>query len=582
MTFQSENSLYYKQQLLSQPDTAIRLTESIQVYMVLSGQCRLQLKQVNEKIRQNDIFLVPADTPYAIFTEESPLVLYEISVLPEYFQAFAPTLSGMDFEIFHIPCNSHDKIYCQLCHILAGIVFSSFSSDGIIRLKQLTHVNQLLMHIYEQFGTPEKKQEGTDDYVRQRMTEALRYIHTHYADALSLDDISAHLGLHPQYFSTFFKKHFQMGFLDYVNLYRVNHSLSALQNPSKTILDIALSCGFHSHKTYSNAFKRVYGVLPSQYRSRLDEAAPTDTEAPAEVLQHFQYLRTFWERPEKTIELVPQKSLLLNMDLANLPVQETDRRLRSISVGSGFFLLQQRTREQLERLAAECAFDYIHFRDVFSDLLKVYTDMPGRAPLYYWDDLDEVLDTIVSLGKYPFIEIGYMPRDLSSEKSQLAFSYHPHMSPPKSKALWTGLVTSFLEHCIRRYGKDHVLLWKFDFWNSPNVQFDSGYWSGTREEFFALYHWTWEAFSSVEPALQLGSPNFSLPGGMDWYEAFFSYCKEKHFKPAFLSLHLYSCLDNPEEGAPVFPYPKTTYNYLALTSTEYTRNILHFLRELLK
>ncbi len=580
--FSKEHSLYYKQALIEQPDTGIRLQEGLRIYMVLAGQCRLQLKQVNEKLRTDDIFLIPSDAPYAIFSETPSLVLYELTVLPEYFDTFAPALSDMDFKLFHIPCNDHDKIYRQLCHMLAGIVFSSFSSDCIIRLKQLTHINQLVMHIYEQFGTPVKVKESTDDYVHSRMSEALRYIHAHYMDDLSLDQISAHLGLHPQYFSSFFKKHFQMGFLDYVNLYRVNHSLSALQNPSKTILDIALSCGFHSHKTYSNAFKRVYGVLPSQYRAQpqSNADAPLTEENPT-AIQYFQKLRTYWERPEKTIEMVPQKSLLLNMDLVHMPTKITDRRIKSISIGSGFFLLQQRAKEQLTRLATECSFEYVHFRDPFSDLLKVYTDMPGREPLYYWDDLDSVLDTIVSLGKYPMIEIGYMPRDLSAESLQLAFSYHPHMSPPKSKELWSGLITSFLKHCISRYGRRQLLHWKFDFWNTPNVQFANGYWSGTQEDFFALYHLTWETFAAVDPNLQLGSPNFSLPGGMDWYESFFAFCKEKHIRPAFLGLHLYSCLDSAEEGAPIFPYPKTTYNYLSLTSTEYIRNILHFLRDLL-
>ncbi len=581
MKMNQANQIFFGQTILKNPDADIRLSGNIKICMVLSGNCQIQYRAVNQYAKTNDIFFFSSDEPYAILGMGGMLAVYELEIFPEYFRTFCPELMNLNFEIFHISHNTYDKIYQQICQILAGIVFSGMSSGSAAGLKQMTGVNQLVILLSEQFGTLQKRSENSNDYVRQRMSQALRYIHDHYKERLTLDDVSGYLGLHPQYFSTFFKKHFHMGFLDYVNLYRVNQSLAELIDPSKTILDIALNCGFNSHKTYSNAFKKAYGQLPSQFRVQMRSSDNRKEEGTEEWLTYFQFLRNYLEQPQPVLEIAPQKTLLLDMDLAKASVLEHEDRLRIISVGSGFFLTQKKMTEQLTQLAEECRFEYIHFRDIFSDLLKVYTDMGTDGPLYYWDELDTILETILRLGMFPFIEIGYMPRDLAAHRSELGYSYHPCMSAPKSCEKWSDLVRSFLEHCLNRYGRECVQKWKFDFWSSANIQFEHGYWVNDQKKFFDLYRLTWEAFQSVDPDLELGSPNFSLPSGVDWYEAFIFYCKEHAIRPAFLAIHLYSCMDDPEAGE-IFPHPPTTYNYLVLTNTDYTKNILFFLKEMLK
>ena len=92
----------------------------------------------------------------------------------------------------------------------------------------------------------------------------------------------------------------------------------------------------------------------------------------------------------------------------------------------------------------------------------------------------------MSLGLIPFLEIGYMPSDLSSFDSHLYYSSHPQVSPPKDMKKWKDLVRAFLLHCKATYG-EAIYQWKFDFWNTANLNMKNGYWGGTKEEFFELY-----------------------------------------------------------------------------------------------
>lgn len=612
---QNGNAALYSHYICTAPDTSVQLSSALQVYMVLSGECQVQFRSMNQHLKINDLFFFPMNAPYGIFGADDQLLLYGIDIYPEFFRQLCPGLLTLNFDICHVPCNTYDHTYEQLCRLLSGVVFSGMSSAADGPLKQLTYINQLIVLLGSQFGTHFQEPPASDDYRRQRMAAALEYIHHNYREKISLDDISDALGLHPQYFSSFFKKNFHMGFVDYVNLYRVNQSLAELTHSRKTILEIALSCGFHSHKSYCSAFKKFYEVLPSDYRSQNQYSQKPCGQIPCEqdpcgqnqsgqnqyghnsgskspghdpeksypqLLTHLQYLRSYWEQPESSHRLVPSKPLILEMDLSQAHVTAVDHRLKIISVGSGFFLLQKRNHEQLVKLATECKFTHVHFRDVFSDLLKIYTDPGTGQPLYYWDTLDSIIEDIHRLGMYPFIEIGYMPRELASARSELGFSYHPNVSAPKSASQWTQLIVAFLRHYMDLYGAETMRQWMFDFWNSANIGYENGYWSGDRKSFFELYRLTFEAFRSVDPQLSLGSPNFSLPDGMDWYEAFFDDCQKNNITPAFLTLHLYSCMDNIQYNPTVFPYPPTTYNYLSLTNTQYTRNILRFLKDMLK
>jgi transcriptional regulator GlxA family with amidase domain len=47
---------------------------------------------------------------------------------------------------------------------------------------------------------------------------------------------------------------------------RVEQAKTMLRENSGSLIDIALSCGFSSHAHFSNTFRHVIGVTPSEYR----------------------------------------------------------------------------------------------------------------------------------------------------------------------------------------------------------------------------------------------------------------------------------------------------------------------------
>ena len=101
------------------------------------------------------------------------------------------------------------------------------------------------------------------------MSDIKAYIDTHYADpALSLQELAQHFALSDAYLSRAFKECMDVNIMSYVEQVRINCALPLIKE-GHTFDAIAHEVGFDNTYRFRNAFKRVTGVLPSQYRSHM-------------------------------------------------------------------------------------------------------------------------------------------------------------------------------------------------------------------------------------------------------------------------------------------------------------------------
>ena len=89
---------------------------------------------------------------------------------------------------------------------------------------------------------------------------------------LSVDDVTKTLQTNSKYLSNAIKEHFQKGFIEYVNTYRVEEAIEMLKEQEKggkyahySVEMIAEEAGFANRATFYAAFKRIVGVTPREY-----------------------------------------------------------------------------------------------------------------------------------------------------------------------------------------------------------------------------------------------------------------------------------------------------------------------------
>jgi AraC-like DNA-binding protein len=94
----------------------------------------------------------------------------------------------------------------------------------------------------------------------------IRYIHEHYREEITLQDIAAKLHVSPSNLSKRFKKQIGRSFVVFLHEVRTRHACSLLLSTGMSISQISYEVGYGSYKTFSRVFYEVKGMTPSAYR----------------------------------------------------------------------------------------------------------------------------------------------------------------------------------------------------------------------------------------------------------------------------------------------------------------------------
>lgn len=99
------------------------------------------------------------------------------------------------------------------------------------------------------------------------LKEAQAYVDDYFRDAITLEDVAAHIGLSPQYLSKLFKQTAGQTFIDYVTQLRIHEAERLLKSTHLSHKQICFEVGYHDPNYFSRVFKKITGQSPSTYRS---------------------------------------------------------------------------------------------------------------------------------------------------------------------------------------------------------------------------------------------------------------------------------------------------------------------------
>ena len=97
---------------------------------------------------------------------------------------------------------------------------------------------------------------------------------------------------------------------------------------------------------------------------------------------------------------------------------------------------------------------------------NAYTEDANGKAVYDWTIIDRIFDTYLERGVKPYVQIGFMPKALSTNPEPYQHKWTPTAKydeiytgwsyPPKDYAKWAELVYQWTKHCVERYGKTEV------------------------------------------------------------------------------------------------------------------------------
>ncbi|MES1153975.1 MAG: glycosyl hydrolase family 39, partial [Rhodanobacter sp.] len=100
--------------------------------------------------------------------------------------------------------------------------------------------------------------------------------------------------------------------------------------------------------------------------------------------------------------------------------------------GRASLALRDDYRKDLDAVHQATGFGYIRFHGILDhDVGLVQRDAQGRIS-YNFSYIDQIYDGLLEHGVKPFVELGFMPPELTSDPKALqAFWYQPNVAPPK-------------------------------------------------------------------------------------------------------------------------------------------------------
>jgi xylan 1,4-beta-xylosidase len=177
---------------------------------------------------------------------------------------------------------------------------------------------------------------------------------------------------------------------------------------------------------------------------------------------------------------------------------------------------------------------------------NAYTEDAAGHPVYDWTITDRIFDTYLQAGAKPFVEIGFMPKALSTRPEPYSAVWTPGARnegysagwsyPPKDYTKWGELVYQWVRHCADKYGPAEVESWYWEVWNEPDIS----YWHGTPEEYDKLYDSAAAGVKRALPRAKVGGPATTGPASQraaDFLRQFLDHCARTGAPLDFITYH---------------------------------------------
>ncbi|HTP85761.1 MAG TPA: hypothetical protein VMJ34_02390 [Bryobacteraceae bacterium] len=208
--------------------------------------------------------------------------------------------------------------------------------------------------------------------------------------------------------------------------------------------------------------------------------------------------------------------------------------LRCIGAGRANEGLRADWQEQLATVQREIGFDYIRMHGILHDDMGVYKEDKQGKPQFNFQYVDALYDALLRMHIRPFVELSFMPSALASG-TRTIFWWKGNVTPPKDPAKWNALIRAFVAHYRERYGKEEIRKWYWEVWNEPDLR--NGFFTGTLDDYLALYKNTAEAVKAECPECRVGGPASAIPYAFE--EAFEKYVVANNIPAEFVATHAY-------------------------------------------
>ncbi len=513
--------------------------QNLEIIYILDGGMEIRIESESYELNKGDFVLVNANKRHSC-REIKPELLtacfhINFSMLSEYLETnqllfWCNTAADKNDE--------YDRLRQALDRILNH--FYDKDKEGALYLNGIYYETLYLLASTFMIKADDSRLKDQIRPDNLRIMDIQNYVQLNYQKQISLNDLAKKLFLSNAYLSKYIKKNFGLSFVEYVNNIRLFHAVDELLYSEKKITRIALDNGFATTASFNKAFKEIYNVTPSVYRStvkRESENNEKDTDSQKHLEQR---IRAYLSGKE----VKAGSKNARNVDEITVDAGGEKKELKKnwnqiINIGKIEGLLDSTMQKQILVLKEELGFTYIRIWNIFVE--DMYEEAEGEWR-YNFSRVGRGLDFLVDHHLKPYIELSFKPMNvtwsinssLSSKKNDIIF--HDDQSYKK-------VMNDFSSYLVNRYGADEVETWYFELWRDERLNMlDENGW------YFNCFEIGYEALKRISPKIRVGGAGFALGYDRYQYHRLIQNWKTRQIHPDFLSVYSYSYLLIQQDG----------------------------------
>lgn len=526
-----------------------------EIIYVLEGSVEVEVESEKYRLEKGEILLVNANKRHALRETggELFLALFHIN--------FTMLSESMGTNRILFWCNSaedRNDAYEKLKKVLDRILGQYYNreKEGGLYLNSICYEAVYLLTSYFMVRADDTRLREQLNPDSSRVFEIQNYVQSNYMKQISLNDLAQKLYLTNAYLSKYIKKRFGLSFVEYVNNVRLFHAVDDLLYSDRKITRIALDNGFPTTAAFNKAFKEIYHVTPSFYRTQMtregrDAAEGHLNNRSADIMSHPQETE---QAERETLEIRVKQYLTGSDVVVEEPIARTWENVEGdvehtepfqmpwkeiINIGRIDELLDSSIQSQLLVLQEEIGFRYVRVWNIFEE--EMYEEKEGEYH-YNFSRLDRALDFLTEHGMKPYIELSFKP-------IHVAYSINSSLANRDNDIIfhdWKGyhmVMEEFAVNLANRYGVEEMENWYFELWKDEriNMMEEDGM-------YFECFETGWHALKKISKRMKVGGAGFALAYDRYQYRELIRNWKKREIRPDFLTVYSYSYLLLRQDG----------------------------------
>lgn len=166
------------------------------------------------------------------------------------------------------------SLYARQRFLLAAIGSTNPPGPAAVEEEVMTIFRQALRSGYASRGNSPRSRRARGD--RERFFRVRMVLHESYRRRLPLSTLAAGAGLSAVHLCRLFRRYQGTSVHQTIVALRLRDSLEGLRDPRADLEALAVEIGFSSHSHFTAAFRRAFGLTPSQARGRLSRRQISD------------------------------------------------------------------------------------------------------------------------------------------------------------------------------------------------------------------------------------------------------------------------------------------------------------------